>query len=220
MEKYIAYFRVSTQKQGRSGLGLEAQRTSVRRFLSQGDNLLAEYTDIESGKRDERPNMLKAIEECKKEGAILLIAKLDRLSRNASFIFALRDSRINFKCCDMPNANSVTIGIMAVLAQDERERISQRTKDALAELKRKGKRLGTPKNLTQEAREKGLRIRKENAIKNENNRKATAMIIAMRQQGKSFYAITKELNDLGFKTRMNSIFHQNQVQILFNRPLV
>lgn len=217
MNKYIAYYRVSTQRQNKSGLGLEAQRTSVRNFLQLDDVLVNEYTDVESGKLNTRPKLLKAIDESKNNGAILLIAKLDRLSRNAAFIFTLRDTNVKFKCVDMPEANSVTIGIMAVLAQDERERVSQRTKDALAELKTQGKVLGTPENLTEEARVKGLRIRKMNALNNENNRKATAMIIALRKQGKSFYSITQELNELGFKTRKNKIFHQNQVKILFDR---
>lgn len=217
MCKYIAYYRVSTKKQGKSGLGLEAQRTVVKNFLSKEDILITEYSDIESGKINDRFNLQKAISHTKKVKATLLIAKLDRLSRNASFIFTLRDSKVNFICCDMPNANTVTIGIMAVLAQDERERISQRTKDALAELKRKGKKLGSPKNLDFDARQKGLSVRKMNALNNENNRKAAAMIIASKNKNKSFYQITKELNDLGFKTRRNKKFQQNQVQILFNR---
>ena len=139
MKKYIAYYRVSTQKQGISGLGLDAQRTDVNRFISRGGELVAEYQDIESGKKNNRPSLINAINEAKKQGATLLIAKLDRLSRNASFILTLRDSRVDFVCCDMPDANSLTIGIMAILAQDERERTSLRTKAALAELKRKGK---------------------------------------------------------------------------------
>lgn len=217
MTKYIAYYRVSTQKQGNSGLGLEAQRSDVYRFVERGGSLIAEYQDIESGKNNDRPNLIKAIEECKKEVATLLIAKLDRLSRNASFILMLRDSKVDFVCCDMPDANSITIGIMAILAQDERERTSQRTKAALAELKRKGVKLGTPKNLTEQARINSLQVRRENAYKDENNRKAGALIVSMRGQGKSFYQITKELNKLGFKTRKGKTFQQNQVQILFDR---
>lgn len=153
---YIAYYRVSTRKQEISGLGLEAQKTSVRKFLNQSDSVvLSEYTDIESGKKNDRPELTKAISEAKKKNAKLVIAKLDRLSRNAGFIFTLRDTKVDFICVDMPNANSVTIGIMAVLTQDERERISQRTKAALAELKSNGVKLGSPQNLTLEAKEKG-----------------------------------------------------------------
>lgn len=217
MEKYISYYRVSTQKQGNSGLGIEAQKSAVSNFLNSYDELIDEFTDIESGKKNDRPNLLKAIELCKRHEAILLIAKLDRLSRNAAFIFMLKDSHVKFKCVDMPDANSVTIGIMAVLAQDERERTSQRTKDALAELKRQGKKLGTPLNLNLEAREKGLQKRKLNAFENENNTKATALIMALHSQGKTFYKITQELNASGFKTRRNKDFQQKQVKVLFER---
>lgn len=217
MTKYIAYYRVSTQKQGNSGLGLGAQRSDVSRFVERGGTLFAEYQDIESGKNNNRPHLIKAIEECKKEGATLLIAKLDRLSRNASFILMLRDSKIDFVCCDMPDANSITIGIMAILAQDEQERTSHRTKAALAELKRKGVKLGSPQNLSEQARQTSLQVRQQNAIDNENNRKAGALIVSLRNGGKTFYQITKELNTLGFKTRNGKAFQQNQVQILFRR---
>ena len=117
----------------------------------------------------------------------------------------------------MPQANSITIGIMAVLAQDERERISQRTKAALQELKKKGVQLGNPQNLNLPAIEKGRLVRQENARLNENNRKASALIMSLRAQGKSFYDITKQLNYLGFKARRGGSFSQNQVQILYNR---
>lgn len=217
MARYIAYYRVSTQKQGISGLGLEAQRSDVSRFVERGGTFISEYQDIESGKKNNRPNLIKAIEECKKQGATLLIAKLDRLSRNASFILTLRDSKVDFVCCDMPDANSLTIGIMAILAQDERERTSQRTKAALAELKRKGVKLGSPQNLTEQARETSLRVRQQNAIEDENNRKAGALIVSLRNGGKTFYQITKEINELGFTTRTGKKFQQNQVQILYKR---
>lgn len=217
MRKYIAYYRVSTQKQGVSGLGLDAQRSEVARFVERGGVLVTEYQDIESGKNDNRPNLIRAIEDCKKQDATLLIAKLDRLSRNASFILTLRDSKIDFVCCDMPDANSITIGIMAILAQEERERTSMRTKVALAELKKRGKKLGTPENLTEQARVNSLKVRQENAYTDENSRKAGALIVSMREQGKSFYQITKDLNNLGFKTRTGKTFQQNQVQILFAR---
>lgn len=217
MQKFVAYYRVSTQKQGNSGLGLEAQRTDVSKFILKGGELISEFQDVESGKKNDRPNLIRAIEECKKQGATLLIAKLDRLSRNASFIFTLKDAKVDFVCCDMPNANTVTIGIMAVLAQDERERISHTTKSALAELKTKGIKLGSPENMTAEARAKGLEARKQNALQNENNRKATALIISMKESGRSFAQITRALNDLGFKTRTGKAFQQNQVQILYNR---
>jgi DNA invertase Pin-like site-specific DNA recombinase len=217
MAKYVAYYRVSTQKQGISGLGLEAQRTDVSRFISKGGELVAEYQDIESGKKNDRPNLIQAIAECKKQKATLLIAKLDRLSRNAAFIFTLRDSKVDFVCADMPNANSITIGIMAVLAQDERERTSLRTKAALAELKKQGKKLGSPQNLTEQARITSRQVRSNNAVTNENNRKVGALIVSLHNERKSFYQITKEINQLGFKTRTGKVFQQNQIQVLYNR---
>jgi len=217
MQKYLAYYRVSTQKQGQSGLGLEAQKSAVLKFLGSDDILLYEFTDVESGKKNDRPNLLLAIEQCKKANAILLIAKLDRLSRNVGFIYTLRDSQVQFKCCDMPDANSVTIGIMAVLAQEERERTSQRTKDALTELKKQGIKLGSPENLNVSAREKGLKVRQQNALEDENNRKATALICALRNEGKSFYSITKQLNSFSFKTRRGNAFTQVQAKTLFER---
>lgn len=215
---YIAYYRVSTKKQGLSGLGIEAQKTAVQKFLNRNEDIiLSEFQDIESGKKDDRPELKKAIEYAKQTNSKLIIAKLDRLSRNATFIFTLRDSKVDFTCVDMPNANSVTIGIMAVLAQDERERISQRTIAALAELKKQGKTLGSPKNLTKTARELGLNTRISNSLKSENNRKATALIVSMRNEGKTFYSIVQELNKLEFRTRKDKIFQQVQAERLYKR---
>lgn len=213
--KYIAYLRVSTVKQGQSGLGLEAQRSAVQKFTSSDDFIIGEYVDIESGGNNDRKQLNLAIEHAKRENAILLIAKLDRLSRNAAFIFTLRDAKIDFVCCDMPSANAVTIGIMAVLAQDEKERISQRTKVALQEAKKRGTVLGSPKNLTPEAIEKGLKARLLNARQNENNRKAIALIVSMHESGKAFSEITRQLNDVGFRTRKGCAFKQTQVSRLY-----
>ena len=217
MKKYISYYRVSTQKQGNSGLGLEAQKTMVGNFLKADDILIDEFEEIESGKKNDRPQLLKAIEQCKKENAILVIAKLDRLSRNASFIFTLRDSNVDFVCTDIPEANSVTIGIMAVLAQDERERTSQRTILALAELKKKGVKLGSPQNLTAQARAKGVEATIQKALNNENNRKAMAFIASLRQNKLSYRQIAVELNNSGHKTSTGKEFSGSQVMILFDR---
>jgi DNA invertase Pin-like site-specific DNA recombinase len=121
VQKYVAYYRVSTQKQGNSGLGLDSQRQQVQSFVNCTTCIIAEYTEIESGKNNNREQLLAAIATAKKEGAKLVIAKLDRLSRNANFIFTLRDSGVDFVCADMPDANTLTIGIFAVMAQHERE---------------------------------------------------------------------------------------------------
>ncbi len=219
MQKYVAYYRVSTKQQGESGLGLEAQRTMVKNFLKNDDVLIGEFEEVESGKNNNRPQLLKAIEKSKNEGATLLIAKLDRLSRNAGFIFLLKDSNVDFKCCDMPEANSLTIGIMAVLAQEERELISKRTISALQELKSKGVKLGNPKNLTPEAQKMGSEAMRLKALKNENNRKATALIVSLRNAGKTYGKIADELNSSGFKTSRGCEFTSSQVLVLYDRFL-
>jgi DNA invertase Pin-like site-specific DNA recombinase len=141
--KWISYLRVSTQRQGKSGLGLEAQRNSVTEFLNGGDwSLVKEFVEIESGKRADRPELAKAIQACRAYGAKLVIAKLDRLSRNAHFLLGLQEAGVDFVCADMPNANRLTVGIMAMVAEEERRMISKRTKDALAAAKRRGVKLG------------------------------------------------------------------------------
>lgn len=143
---FVAYYRVSTAEQGRSGLGIEAQKETVARYLNGGDwKLIAEFEEHESGKRNDRPELRKALDHCKRTGATLVIARLDRLSRSASFITALQDSKVRFVCCDMPEANEFTITIMAALAQVEAKRISNNTKAALAAAAARGVQLGCAK---------------------------------------------------------------------------
>lgn len=140
----MAYLRVSTDRQGRSGLGLEAQREAVRRHVEarQGTIIAPEYIEVESGKRNDRPELTKALKQCRLTGATLIVAKLDRLSRNAAFLMTLRDSGADFVAADLPDANTMTVGIMALVAQHEREAISARTKAALAAAKKRGVKLG------------------------------------------------------------------------------
>jgi len=142
--QYIAYFRVSTQRQGQSGLGLEAQRSSVEAFCeAQGADVLEDFMEIESGTRLDRPMLIAALERCKATGSILLIAKLDRLARRVHFISGLLESGVNFTAVDMPNADRFMLHVYAAMAEEEARRISERTKNALAAAKRRGVKLGT-----------------------------------------------------------------------------
>jgi DNA invertase Pin-like site-specific DNA recombinase len=145
LQRLVAYERVSTARQGASGLGLEAQRKVIEDFAaSRGAEVLARFTEVESGRKADRPELAKALHLAKVTGATLVIAKLDRLSRNAAFLLALRDSGVRFVAVDMPEANDLTVGIMALVAQAEREAISRRTKEALAVAKARGVKLGNP----------------------------------------------------------------------------
>ena len=143
MTTYVAYARVSTAKQGRSGLGLEAQEEAIRRYVRPDDTLLAPtYVEVESGKRSDRLELAKALAHAKLTGATLLVAKLDRLSRNLRFITEVMDSGVDFVACDMPEANRLTLHIMGAMAEYEAGAISRRTKDALAAAKANGVKLG------------------------------------------------------------------------------
>jgi DNA invertase Pin-like site-specific DNA recombinase len=145
--KHISYLRVSTAKQGQSGLGLEAQRAAVETWLNGGDwELVDEVIEIESGKSHRnRPGLTKALEACRRYGAKLIISRLDRLSRDPVFLLSLRDAGIDFVAVDMPNANRMTVGVMALVAEQEREAISTRTKAALAAARARGVKLGNPR---------------------------------------------------------------------------
>ncbi len=149
--RYVTYYRVSTERQGRSGLGLEAQRAAVEAFMQANGprTELASFTEIESGKHADRPELAKALLRCRQTHATLLVAKLDRLSRDAAFLLTLQQGAVKFVCADMPEANEAMIGFMAVMAQYERQMISARTKAALAAAKvrlaKKGRKLGNPR---------------------------------------------------------------------------
>jgi DNA invertase Pin-like site-specific DNA recombinase len=148
--KFVSYYRVSTQKQGRSGLGLEAQKAAVETYLRAHAGVeLASFTEVESGKNAvNRPQLQAALLRCRQTRATLLVAKLDRLSRNASFLMSLKDSGVQFEALDVPGANTLTVGVMALMAQQERELISARTKAALAARRARGLPLGTNRDMT------------------------------------------------------------------------
>ncbi len=140
---YVAYYRVSTDRQGKSGLGLDAQRKAVLDYITgNGSKLIAEHTEIESGKRNDRPELAKALDLARRKKATLVIAKLDRLARNVAFIANLMEAGVDFVACDLPDANRLTLHIMAAMAEHEREAISKRTKEALQAAKARGRKLG------------------------------------------------------------------------------
>lgn len=142
--RFIAYYRVSTERQGKSGLGLDAQQSAVAGFIHGASELVASFTEIESGKRSDRPELVKALDACRRQKAKLVIAKLDRLSRNLAFIATLMESGVEFVAVDNPHANKLTVHILAAVAEHERAMISERTKAALAAAKRRGVALGNP----------------------------------------------------------------------------
>lgn len=143
MQKHVVYLRVSTQRQGASGLGIDAQRYAVAQYATRvGGAEIAEYVEVESGKWADRPQLEAALKQCRLTGAVLVVAKLDRLARNVAFISKLMDGGVEFVACDLPQASRLTLHIMAAMAEHEREQISQRTKAALAAAKRKGVKLG------------------------------------------------------------------------------
>lgn len=214
MKNFIAYYRVSTQKQGASGLGLEAQKATAEAFAKGRGLIVAEFVEIESGKKNDRPKLAEAIEQTKATGGTLLIAKLDRLSRNVGFTFALRDAGVNFQACDLPDASTLTIGLLATIAQHEREITSQRTKAALAARRARGLNLGNPANLTDEARRKGPATLRQIARVNKANRQAAELARLYRAQGMSLEAIAERLNGGSYATRNGKRFHRDRKSVV------
>ena len=210
MTAFIAYYRVSTDKQGRSGLGLDAQRQAVTEFVQGRGELLHAFTEIESGKKSDRPQLAAALVACKKHKARLIIAKLDRLARNVHFISGLMESGVDFVAVDMPEANRLTIHILAAVAEHEREIISQRTKAALAAAKAKGTRLGNPTPMPA-----SLKARASWSAHTEQFR-ATVRPLILELQAKNYSdnAIAKDLNDRQIATVHGRQWHHTTIRNL------
>lgn len=220
--KYVAYLRVSTARQGQSGLGLEAQRASINTFVSRrGGKVLDTFVEVESGKYNSRPKLAKALHLAKVTGSTLVIAKLDRLSRNAAFLLTLQDSGVRFIAADMPDANELTVGIMALVAQQERQAISKRTKEALAAAKVRGQKLGNPNGaaaLRRASRGNEAAIATVSARANAHAVELIPVIRELRANGDvSLSQLASALNRRGILTPRRGSWHRSSVANLLAR---
>lgn len=205
MEKYIGYVRTSTGKQN---LGLEEQQSQIIDFVkSNKDELIDVIIEQESGKNNLRKGLDGALEKCAKHGYTLLFTKLDRLTREVEFLFAIRNRGVKLRCIALPELNTLTLGIFGTMAQYEREMISIRTKNALQELK-KTKQLGNKKNLTSEGRKKGNEVVIHQRIENENWKLATTFIehFQMKNGYLNLSEVSRLLNENGYKTRRGCMY--------------
>ena len=224
--KLVAYYRVSTKGQQLSGLGLEAQKAAVAEYARQnGGRVIAEYTETETGKRSDRPNLTEAIGHTKLSAATLVIAKLDRLARNVFFTAGLMESGVEFVACDNPDANRLTIHLLAAMAEHEATQISNRTKDALKAAKARGMKLGSARPGHWDGREhlRGWAKATKAAAKkrSEDARAEYAFLVPtlqqMQQEGKSFQKMADWLNEQGHTTRRDAAFTSAIVWRILNR---
>ena len=222
--KFVPYYRCSTAKQARSGLGLEGQEATVVRYAeAHNAQILKSYVEVETGKSSDRPELAKAVAHARRAKATLIIAKLDRLARNVHFLSGLMEAGVKFVACDQPSANDLTIHILAAVAQDEAKRISERTKAALAAYKARGGVLGATRpecrNLTPDASRLGA-LAAGNAAKKEADSAYTDLypiIQELRDQGLSLRAIARHLDDEGYETRRGRRWNHVQVRAVLNR---
>jgi DNA invertase Pin-like site-specific DNA recombinase len=228
MPKFVAYSRVSTDRQGKSGLGLEGQRAAVLQHVGGAGELIAEYTEIETGKRDSldnRPELRRALAHARRSQATLVVAKLDRLTRSVAVTSLLHQSNVDFVCCDNPYANRLTIQILAAVAEDEARRISERTKAALAAYKARGGVLGATRpesrNLSIDARKRGALASaiRRGKIMLDAYEDITPQMHAFRSSGRSLRAIAQALNDDGHTTRRGRPWNAAQVSRVLALPV-
>lgn len=220
--KIVTYIRVSTDKQGRSGLGLEAQRAAIAAYAKTARAVtVAEYQEVESGRNNARPELQKALKHARVTGAKLVIAKLDRLSRNAAFLLNLQESGVDFTACDMPDASPFTVGIMAVLAQQESKMISERTKAAMQAAKERGKTFGNPNGAAPLRRAGKGNSAACDAQRNTALTRAADLsdvLEDLEQMGiTTLRAQADELNKRGIKTARGGRWHPNSVARLWKR---
>lgn len=223
--RYVAYYRVSTEGQGDSGLGLEAQRRKVREHINgNGAEIVAEYQEVESGTAEERPQLERALQEAEALRATLVVAKLDRLARNAGLLHRLKDSDVGIEFANMPHANGFTVNILAAVAEHEAEMISERTREALQAAKDRGEKLGAERpecrNLSQEDREKGAAVAAEKRQERADRRaEVLAPIVEdLRAEGAtSLRALARGLEERGVPTARGGEWHAATVSNLLER---
>ena len=220
--KIVAYQRVSTSKQGQSGLGLDAQWAAIQAYATQVKGTVIErFTEVESGKSNDRPELAKALRIAKLTGAVLVIAKLDRLSRNAAFLLTLRDSGVRFIAADMPDANDLTVGIMALVAEQERQAISKRTKEALKAAKVRGTRLGNPNGaaaLRRANRGNAASVQRIQEVADYRAEQLRPVVDDLISQGiQSLGSLADHLNERGMLTARGGRWHRSSVRNLLGR---
>lgn len=205
----VAYYRVSTERQGQSGLGLNAQRSAVAAYVAARD-LLGEFVEVESGQRNDRPQLAAALTLCRQRRAVLVIAKLDRLARSVAFISDLMESGVEFVAVDMPQANKLTLQILAAVAEHEREMISQRTRAALSAAKMRGTRLGNPQPDMAKASATA------SASAAHFRAGITPMICTLQAEGRSLRSIAAELNAKGISSARGHIWYATLIRAVLS----
>ena len=218
-QKYVAYLRVSTQKQGYSGLGLEAQREIIHNHLHD-TTPIAEFVEVESGRKSDRPKLKEALALCRKDGATLIVAKLDRLARSVSFLSNLLESDVEIVFCDFPQANKMVLHIISAISQYEAELIAARTKASLQAKKARGFKLGNPEHLLEKhqvAIQNSIRTCRVKADNNPNNKRAVAMLRILVKENRSYSEMASILNQEGFVTSRGCSFTKSTVYKLIKR---
>ena len=216
---YVSYLRVSTQKQGYSGLGLEAQKEIIQNHLHE-TTPISEFIEVESGRKKDRPKLKEALDLCRKTGATLIVAKLDRLARNVSFLSNLLESDVEIIFCDFPQANKMVLHILSAISQYEAELTASRTKSALAAKRARGFKLGNPEHLMdkhQQAIQNSIMTCKTKADNNPNNKRAVAMLRTLVKEEHSLKEMADILNREGFVTSKGVCFSKATVYKLIKR---
>lgn len=220
--RYVAYYRVSTQKQGKSGLGIEAQKAAVAQYVSRnGGKVAAEFQEVESGKRSDRPQLALALERCRLTRSTLIVAKLDRLTRDVAFLCRLRDSKVDFVAVDNPNATPLTVTILIAVAEEERRLASVRTKAALQAAKARGVKLGNPNGAQAfGARSRAGAVEALKAKADSFAQSLAGIVRPLLDAGLSLRKIAERLNAEGIVTAQGKLWQANSVKRLADRLAV